>query len=162
MRDSHRAICATATNPVIEALEDRRMLSASLTRGVLKINGTASADAITVTVDSSTKLRVNDGTTSKRFTRSQVKTIVISSGDGADTINIGNGIKQQITIKAGEGDDSINGGSGREIIAGQGGADHISGGGGSDQIGGGDGNDVIDGGSGNDYLYGDAGDDVIT
>jgi len=139
------------------------MLSATLaTNGVLKVIGTAGDDAITVTADSSTRLSVNDGTASKRFILGKVKSILIQSGDGADTINIGNGIKQQITIRAGEGDDEIHGGSGREVIDGQGGADKIFGGGGSDQVFGRDGNDTIDGGSGNDYLYGDAGDDVIT
>lgn len=139
------------------------MLSATLAaNGVLTVTGTSAADTISVTADSSTRLRVNDGVRSTRFIRSKVRSIVINAGNGADTVNIGNGIKQQITIRAGEGNDTVHGGSGREVIAGQDGDDQIFGGGGSDQVGGGNGNDIIDGGSGNDYLYGDAGDDVIT
>ena len=140
------------------------MLSTSLSNsGVLKVIGTAGGDTITITLNAAkTKITVNDGTATKSFARTAVKTISVLSGDGADTITVGSGIKQQITIKSGEGNDTVNGGSGREIIFAGGGADQVFGGGGSDQIQGGDGNDHIDGGSSADYLYGDAGDDVIT
>ncbi len=164
MRESHRGVCVDAVGPVIEALENRQMLSASLVRGVLKIGGTTGDNVITVGIDSANKARiiVNDGVKTSRFTRTLVKTISIVTGDGADKITVNSGIKQQITIKSGGGNDTVQGGSGREIIFGGGGADVLSGGGGSDWISGGDGNDTIDGGSGNDYLYGDGGDDVIT
>ncbi|HEV8291824.1 MAG TPA: calcium-binding protein [Tepidisphaeraceae bacterium] len=140
------------------------MLSASLLRGVLRVNGTSGPDTITVGIDSANpaRIRVNDGVKNFRFTKTAVTSMLIVTGDGADNITIGSGIKQQITIKSGEGDDVIHGGSGREIIFAAGGADQIFGGGGSDQIFGGDGNDTIDGGASNDYLYGDGGDDVIT
>src|SRR5205823_8915763 len=161
MRESHRGICVDAVGPVVEALENRQMLSASLLRGVLKIGGTAGDDVINVSA-SRTQIIVNDGVKTSKFTKTLVKTISILTGDGADHITVNSGIKAQITIKSGEGNDTVTGGSGREVIFGAGGADVLSGGGGSDQIQGGDGNDSIDGGSGNDYLYGDAGDDNLT
>src|SRR5262245_9127985 len=161
MRDSISGVVADSIRPVIETLEDRRMLSASLVGGILKVTGGAGDDTINLSTDT-TRITVGINGVNKRFTRAQVKTISIVSGDGADTITINSGIKQQITIKAGEGNDTVNGGSGREIIFGQGGDDNLLGNGGSDQIQGGDGNDQIDGGAGGDYLYGDGGDDVIT
>ncbi|HEV8379879.1 MAG TPA: calcium-binding protein [Tepidisphaeraceae bacterium] len=164
MRDSHRGVVADAIKPVVEPLESRRMLSASLaSSGLLKITGTTGNDTITVGIDpaNSAKILVNDGVGNSRFSKTAVKSISIIAGDGADNITINTGIKQQITIKAGEGDDVIHGGSGREIIVGGAGADQIFGGGGSDQVFGGDGNDTISGGSSNDYLYGDGGNDVI-
>jgi Ca2+-binding RTX toxin-like protein len=164
MRDSQRGVVVDAARPVIEKLEDRRMLSASLSNsGLLKVVGTAGDDTITINLNTAkTKITVNDGTATKSFTRTAVKTISVLSGDGADTITVGSGIKQQITIKSGEGNDTVNGGSGREIVFAGGGDDSINGGGGSDQVFGGDGNDTIDGGSSADYLYGDLDDDVIT
>jgi hypothetical protein len=161
MRDSHRGVVVDAIRPIVESLEDRRMLSASLVHGILKVTGGAGDDAITLSADTK-RITVKIGASSKRFTKTAVKTISIVSGGGDDTVTINSGIKQQITIKAGEGDDTVSGGSGREIILGQGGDDNLSGGGGSDQIFGGDGNDTIDGGTSSDYLYGDGGDDVIT
>lgn len=161
MRDSHRGVIAASIRPVVETLEDRRMLSASLVHGALKVVGTAGDDTITISADT-TRITVNDGAATKRFTKTQVKTISILGGGGADTITINSGIKAQITIKAGEGNDTVNGGSGREIIFGQGGDDSLLGNSGSDQIQAGDGNDHVDGGAGGDFLYGDAGDDIIT
>jgi len=163
MRDSHRGVSTDAISPVVEALESRQLLSASLLRGVLRVNGTAGDDVITVGLDPANVARilVNDGVTNTRFTKTAVTSVLIITGDGADKVTIGSGLKQQIAIKSGEGNDTVQGGSGREIIFAAGGDDVISGGGGSDQIFGGDGNDQIDGGSGNDYLYGDGGDDVI-
>src|SRR5438477_7097056 len=164
MRESHRGVCVDAVGPVVEALENRQMLSASLLRGALKIGGTAGDDVITVGINPSNKAQiiVNDGVKTSKFSKSLVKSISIVTGDGADKITVGSGIKAQITIKSGEGNDTVSGGAGREIIFGAGGADVLSGGGGSDQIQAGDGNDTVDGGSGNDFLYGDGGDDVIT
>jgi Ca2+-binding RTX toxin-like protein len=163
MRQTSRGIRADAISPVIETLEDRRMLSASLVHGNLKISGTTAADTITVGIDPANKAKiiVNDGVKTTRFIKTAVKTIAILSGDGADNITVNTGIKQQITIKSGEGDDTVHGGSGREVVFAAGGADQIFGGGGSDQIFGGEGDDQIEGGSGNDYLYGDGGNDTV-
>ena len=164
MRDSHRGVCTDAISPVVEALESRQLLTASLLHGVRRVNGTTGDDVITVGIDPANvaKIVVNDGVKNSRFTKTAVTSVLIVTGDGADKVTIGAGLKQQITIKSGEGNDTVQGGSGREIIFAAGDDDVISGGGGSDQIFGGDGNDQIDGGSGNDYLYGDGGDDVIS
>lgn len=161
MRDSHRGVVAASIRPVVETLEDRRLLSVSLLHGALKVTGGAGDDTIILSADTK-RITVGINGVNKRFTKTQVKTISILSGDGADTITINSGIKQQITIKAGEGNDTVNGGTGREIIFGQGDDDSLLGNGGSDQIQGGNGNDTIDGGSSSDYLYGDAGDDNIS
>src|SRR2546423_2979402 len=164
MRESHRGVCVDAVGPVVEALENRQMLSASLLRGVLKIGGTAGDDVITVGINPANKAQiiVNDGVKTSKFNKTLVKTVSILTGDGADRITVNSGIKAQITIKSGEGNDTVTGGTGREVIFGAGGADVLSGGGGSDQIQGGDGNDTIDGGSGKEYIYGHARDYKLT
>ena len=160
MRETQRGVCADAISPLVEALESRQLLSASVFHAILKIGGTAGDDTITLSADR-TRIIVNDGVKTSRFAKSIVKSISIVTGDGADNITVHSGIKQQITIKSGEGNDTVQGGSGREIIFGAGGDDSLSGGGGSDYLSGGTGNDHLDGGSGNDYIYGDEGDDVL-
>jgi len=151
----------TAAHSMVEPLESRVFLSAGLSRGVLKITGTSSNDHIQVALNGTKKIAVSEGSAVKNFDRAKVKSINIVTGDGSDHVEIFNGIKQQVTIKLGEGDDSVHGGSGREIIFGGNGNDTVHAGGGSDFVSGEGGDDLIEGDAGGDYLYGDAGNDVI-
>jgi Ca2+-binding RTX toxin-like protein len=83
--------------------------------------------------------------------------VLISGGDGPDTITTGGG------------DDSVSGHGGDDVLSSGGGSDSVSGGGGfffgssdgNDQLTGGAGNDNLNGGSGNDIVNADGGNDSV-
>lgn len=91
----------------------------------------------------------------------------ISGGDGSDDLNGGNGGDVVYgndgadIISGGNGGDQVFGGSGSDYLLGGNGKDQLFGGADADQIDGGNANDTIDGGSGNDILLGGKGDDVF-
>jgi Ca2+-binding RTX toxin-like protein len=122
-------------------LEDRRMMSVSLdpASGALRIEGTDSADVITVQQGRGL-VTVTDNGAATTFNKSDVKSISISAKGGNDSVTMTTSI-----FASAKGAD-ISGGSGRDTLAGSRGPDTISGNGGDD---------VIRGGGGNDYLYGD-------
>ncbi len=125
---------------------------------ILRLNGTAAADAIILSVSGGqVQSRIN-GTTANRgrgFARA-----VIDSGDASDTITVNaglSGIVNQFSIVAGEGDDSVSLSEGDDVVDLGPGADVASLGGGDDYAIGGDGNDVINGNGGRDTLSAGAG-----
>jgi hypothetical protein len=63
---TNRAIVRACAS-VIEVLEDRRLLSSSLTNGTLRIAGTSRADVITVKTSGTTGLRISDNGVVSRF-----------------------------------------------------------------------------------------------
>ncbi len=86
-----------------------------------------------------------------------VKKIVVDGGEGNDTIIV-QGVKSDMDIKGGAGDDTITldaATTGRATIHGDAGIDTITGGSGDDIIYGGLGDDIIDGGAGMDIIFGD-------
>lgn len=68
---------------------------------------------------------------------------------------------KSVVITTGAGADTIDGGAGNDSIVSGAGADDVGGGAGNDTIDGGAGNDTIDGEAGNDSLIGGDGDDSI-
>lgn len=147
------------TSVGIEALEDRRLLSASLgSDGVLTVVGTNKSDSIEIVFDSdANKLSVieNDQVT-KEFAidaaQPQVTKIVVYGGNGDDILSI-TGTSIPASLFGGNGNDQLQGGDGN---------DTLDGGNGNDQLDGGAGNDVLNGGNGCDQLAGGAGDDSLT
>ena len=85
---------------------------------------------------------------------------IITTGDGADTIDMSLDASG-MDVYANGGADSIIGGSGDDSILGGDGADTISGGDGSDYIDGGAGDDLLTTGLGNDTLLGGDGNDTL-
>src|SRR2546421_528056 len=173
MRESHRGVCVDAVGPVVEALENRQMLSASLLRGVLKIGGTAGDDVITVGINPANKAQiiVNDGVKTSKFNKTLVKTISILTGDGADdnlTGGAGNdvlgGDSEDTLVFTGQppstviGNDNLNGGDGNDwLLGGTRVYFDTSGGHFSDN-----GRDTFTGGLGNDIIDKGGTDDTIT
>jgi len=166
----------------IEGLEQRALLSASLSGGVLTVTGTAGNDNIQVrngkdettgaaqivvieSVRPTTKGTTPVAPTVTRFAAADVTSIVVNAGDGNDRVWLKGNRKNPFTVKAtingGAGDDRLAGAAGNDTINGDAGNDVIDGGDGDDLLNGGDGNDRINGGRGADSLNGGAGNDYL-
>jgi Ca2+-binding RTX toxin-like protein len=164
---------------LVEALEGRRLLAATLSStGLLTINGTTAGDLIVVaTVNTSIRVRINAAV--QTFANAAVKSIKVLSGAGDDNVladrlsraasfDLSTGedfltaTNFNDTVVCGTGGDSVEGNGGNDSILGGDGNDHLDGGDGNDTIRGNIGNDAILGRTGNDRLYGDAGNDRIT
>jgi Ca2+-binding RTX toxin-like protein len=115
--------------------------------GLVKVDGGAGNDDVTVTTNGPSNLRGRDG--DDRLT----------AGPGKDTI-YGDGGNDSMT--GGAGNDLINGGDGDDNADGDAGNDTLLGGNDADSLQGGDGNDNIDGGNDVDDLEGDNGNDTLT
>ena len=164
---------------IFEKLEGRQMMSATavgtaeLHGGTLTVNGDATQPTNMV-LDYSpdrSKILVHAGSLNTSFDASQVKSLVINGGAGADNIFISNKINLPSNIHGGAGNDVIHGGGGDDVIYGGDGNDLIYGGKGKNQIYGEAGNDTLIGqskndslyaGSGNDFLFGGNGNDSLT
>jgi Ca2+-binding RTX toxin-like protein len=192
--------------PVLpELLEDRRLYSATavLRRSRLVITGTDDNPTTIVVTTSPDRRQVQvtiDGvlvdpnprggpTTGVR--RSRVRKVLVTTGAGNDTIQIGlldqvprrrqrrqflgkavvfagagddtiQGGPQGDTLIGGPGNDTINGGDNNDMLFGGAGDDHLSGSFRRDLLFGQDGNDTLDGGPGDDALYGMNGDDTLS
>jgi Ca2+-binding RTX toxin-like protein len=150
---------------------------AQLNNGVLSISGTSGDDSFSLSV-SGTLFSVTRNDETVQFTTSAVKSIVLSCGDGNDTVTLGAGVIGA-SIRGGNGNDSIQGGAGADTLRGDAGDDTLFGGAGNDRIYGGDDadsltgeagadriwggndNDKLFGGSNNDILYGESGNDSL-
>lgn len=157
-----------AITPVLEALEGRRLLSATLgTDGVLDVAGTKSHDVIRVSLNASdaTQLDVTvNGTTNTFDLASVTAGVRINGGKGNDDIRVDetNGaITLDFTLVGDKGNDTLAGGSGDDALDGGVGRDTLAGGAGNDRLMGGKGNDAASGQAGSDELHGDAGKDDL-
>ncbi len=171
MRTSHRSIVA-------EAVESRRLLSSSLSGGVLNIVGSTGNDVVNVTLSGSS-IKVAEGSTSKTYTYSQVNKITADLKAGNDSLTLSESIAKpssilgsagndtltggagKDTLRGGDGNDRVDGRSGDDIVDGQANNDTVSGGAGTDAVLGGSSNDRLDPGTGNDYVEGGSGQDVV-
>ncbi|MFM7059501.1 MAG: C2 family cysteine protease [Planctomycetota bacterium] len=176
-----------------EAMEVRQVLAANITAtlsgGVLRIEGTDKNDKICVMQSDGDSRNVSVGAVPGgceygTFSGSRVNRIEILGLGGDDRIDLrgtkgtnthgvkvstkiwGDRAKEQASdgkdqIFGGNGDDQIFGGGGADWIDAESGNDRVDGGSGNDEIYGGDGNDWIKGGVGKDSLYGQAGLDTL-
>ena len=140
--NDHVNIFSSGTSVVVKGLAAQVTVDgAEAANDVLAINGLAGDDTINAS-------GLNAG---------QIK-LVISGGDGNDTIQASNGGD---TLLGGAGNDKLSGGTGDDHFSGNDGDDIIVGGGGNDVIDGGAVNDVIRTGAGIDFLQGGSGNDTI-
>ena len=176
-RRSFRRSLTQAVGPVLEQLEERRLLSATLSDGVLTVVGTNQADKIDVSVDvrRSNLLHVilNDTLINARL--SKVHEIVINTLDGNDTVYVGGTDKPipgvSVVVNEGDGNDFVmasasstrlNAGSGSDtLVGGSAGDNHLWAGSGKDLLIAGTPNDVLHGGSGRDTFYTDGGGAIV-
>jgi Ca2+-binding RTX toxin-like protein len=163
---------------LIENLEDRRLLSASLSNGLLTVTGTNGSDNIVVAKARKGWLNVTMNNATQRFRIISVTKIVVNALGGSDTvafssrvigatINGGDGNDHLMgsrngdTINGGAGNDSLWGWQGNDVIIGGDGADTIDGCDGNDTLHGNGGNDSMSGYTGNDQVFGDDGNDTL-
>ncbi|HEV8378918.1 MAG TPA: hypothetical protein VGP99_08710, partial [Tepidisphaeraceae bacterium] len=95
-----------AFGAAIEALEGRRMLSASLVKGVLRVSGTAGDDVIRIQKSGTSIQAVVDGV-SQTFKAGAVKSIRVMAGAGNDSVVVGPAIPSRIS--GGLGNDHLTG-----------------------------------------------------
>src|SRR2546421_12624166 len=78
-------------SPMVEVLEERRMLSASLSsHGVLDVEGTRRADVVTVSKTSTGRIDVSVNGVHETFRGRSVHSIVVNAGRGDDAVAVGN------------------------------------------------------------------------
>src|SRR6266568_2920574 len=150
-----------AAGPIVETLEQRRLLSVSLHGGMLAIKGTKRADDIQIEVAHSSVMVTMNGS-SKSFNLSDIRKIRALGGKGNDNIHFnsaGGTLSVPMTLMGGVGNDTLVGGSGDDVLKGGAGDDSIQGNAGDDSCDGGAGNDSLEGSSGDDDLEGGAGND---
>ncbi len=151
-------------SPRLEVLDDRSLMSITLTNGLLDVIGTTGADQIRVTLASPSTLQVTVNTTgeSRQFKLSAVTKITVHARGGDDDVVIGPNITIPAEVHGGPGNDTILGGGGNDLLRGGTGNDSINGRGGNDTILGGLSDDYLVGGLGNDMLDGQAGNDLLS
>ena len=95
------------------------------------------------------------------FTGNDANNITIKAGDGNDVIEVGEGVTVNLRLEGDAGNDEITGGAGNDIVEGGAGDDRLRGGGGRDYMNGSFGDDRVYGGDGNDVMYGGDGQDLL-
>src|SRR4051812_5099721 len=163
--NSRRPIPAPrAAQPMIEFLEDRKLLSAvSLSRGgTLFVEGSRRNDDIVVRRNPANRgeIEVRHNGESETFSR-RVRRIVVVTGAGDDSALVDRRVSPSSTLTGGDGDDSLFGGAGDDSLEGDAGDDSLVGGSGNDHVRGGDGADDCDGSDGDDSIVGDGGRDHV-
>ena len=154
---------------MFESLENRCLLSVSLSGSTLNIEGTRRGDNIELSifqVKQGTKtidmLKVVDNGVTKSFAADPIKLIKINGGNGEDLIRLQSSVDINSLIHGGNGKDSLFGGSGNDRIYGDNAKDYIAGGAGNDSLWGGNGKDTLIGNAGNDLLDGGRAKDSVT
>ncbi|MEM6312601.1 MAG: hypothetical protein AAF743_00830 [Planctomycetota bacterium] len=166
-----RTQTADHTPPTLfENLEERRLLSVSISGNELRIDLNNNNDYVWLNQNGSNfQIKVNSTWYNDWDTGDFSQVRVITRG-GDDQLDVSTDFTRKIIAFGGDGNDtlegstsgdSIQGGNGQDKIYGRGGNDTIFGEGGNDTIDGDGGNDNLNGGSGNDRFYGDGGNDSI-
>jgi hypothetical protein len=156
-------------------LEGRRLLAAGAELkepalgddGVLRVNGSASADRITlgrVIANGKDELRVVVNRQKFYFATAEVGQLEVDAGAGNDRVELERKselFETAMLIEGGDGRDTLSGGLGDDSLYGGAGNDSVVGGTGDDLVFGGEHNDTVYGGKGDDALAGGAGNDTL-
>jgi hypothetical protein len=129
----------------VEPLEGRLFLSAALKGSALVVNGTPSADSITISANATdpSKIDVSDNGVVSSFNAAAVRRIKANGKAGNDVISV-NGVNIPAVLKGAAGDDRLTGGAGDDRLTGGKGDDELDGGDGTDRVVGGPGSDLYD------------------
>jgi Ca2+-binding RTX toxin-like protein len=118
---------------ILDSLESRRLLSSSLSGGVLKVLASAAADVISIDFDG-TRVRVVENGVSKSFASSSAPRVSADLRGGNDRLTLGPGMTKSATVLGGAGNDTIVGAGGNDSLDGGSGVDSLRGMGGSDTL----------------------------
>jgi Ca2+-binding RTX toxin-like protein len=145
---------------LVETLELRTLLDATVSNGLLTVTGTDNAETISVNPQGA-QIIVDIGGAQTPFAAADVAQIHIDARGGNDVVNVN--VNRPATILGGAGNDVLNGGAGNELLDGGDGNDRIDGNGGADTSLMGAGNDtfVWDPGDGSDIVNGQDGFDTM-
>lgn len=100
--------------------------TATLANGVLTMTGTVNDDQI-FTFGGDTLVPVINGQTLGRFSRTQIRSIVVEAGAGSDWVSLASNLDRPTLVRGGLGDDRITGTGGRNILIGEEGRDELIG-----------------------------------
>jgi Ca2+-binding RTX toxin-like protein len=159
----------------IEMLEQRRLLSASVSNGILTVEGTDAGEEITVRAVAGSEpdapsFTVSVGAEQTTIPATGVHTLIVQAGGGDDTVTVD--VPSSLasasfpfaiaTVDGGDGNDAVEAQTPLcARLMGGAGDDTLRGGSASDTLRGGPGNDRLEGGSLPDWLYGGPGNDVL-
>lgn len=138
----------------------------TLSNSVLKIQGTQTADFVSLSRGANNQIFVQTGQGLglhlNVYDVTKVSKVVFYGRYGDDTLFVDAiGLKVPVYAYGGEGSDLLQGGGGNDFLYGEGGHDTLSGAAGNDMLSGASGNDKLFGGDGNDRLFGGAGYDEL-
>jgi uncharacterized protein GlcG (DUF336 family) len=140
----------------VERLETRTLLdaSATLTGGLLLVNGGPGKDRLDLSLDAaSSQVVVRDaGKEVGRYASAGVQRITVNSNGGSHDIAIAPDVLQPATIQAGAGKVTLKAGGGPTVLIGGTGADKLVGGPGGNLLIGGSGRSVLVSGTSQDEL----------
>jgi Ca2+-binding RTX toxin-like protein len=166
---AHRVTAPPATRNLVEPLEGRRLMSATISGdGVLAVEGTNKSDEIILSLDaadaSTLVVKVNGEVSTFAVGDITAGGAIVRGYAGKDKLAVDetNGdLPLSVTLLGGHGKDHLVGGSGDDHLDGGTAKDKLFGNAGDDELIGGNGNDLLDGGDGDDYLVGNRGVDEL-
>lgn len=164
--NSRREVVGNAVAPVMERMEERRLLSASVTLvdGDLIVAGTSRADEVEFFLNhDGTKVKVDLNGERFSFDVADVDRLVCTLKGGDDTVGMSdkNGVLDlMLKARGGIGNDTLIGGALADKLIGEYGDDLLQGYGGVDLLIGEEGRDLLDGGLDVDVIIGGLGDDA--
>src|SRR5687767_7255577 len=134
------------SNSFVQSLENRVLLHATLSGGVLTITGRGGVvdDNIRIGFGDTITVEHTNDATNQSFPAASVARIVVNAGAGNDSIGAAFASKP-VTMNGGDGDDRLDAVFSRSPVT-------LNGGNGNDTLAGGDANDILNGDAGNDSL----------
>jgi Ca2+-binding RTX toxin-like protein len=131
------------SQPVIQSLESRTLLSITFAGGVVTVAATRPRNDITVGITELGELEVVENSTRQLFNPAAVRRVVITGGRGGDSIDANFSTPVPVRIDGRGGDDIIRGGDRGDTLLGGAGNDTLNGAFGGDVLSGGDGTDTV-------------------
>ena len=163
IKTNNRNVSRFSSGAKVEALETRKLLSATLTdTGVLVVRGTPYSDVISVDLTPDQQyVRTDVNGVVDYFDANSVAQVSVRSRRGDDVVDVAPTFPIDTLIRGGTGNDTLFAGAGRDTVATGTGDSVVYPGTGDDVIDCGSGNDTVYAGPGNDTIWGGSGNDEL-